>query len=85
MYIFDNKFTVLPGSVSRLNYLRTLKIFSNEVKLLPDEVGNIDVLEHLQMKVCPAGLGELPPLGKLSFLKTLELHQTNFLYYLVNG
>lgn len=76
MYVFDNMFTVLPRSVSRLNNLKSLKIFSNELRLLPDEVGNIGQLEHLQMKVCPSGLGNLPPLGKLNSLKTLELHQT---------
>ncbi|MCO5612595.1 hypothetical protein L7F22_066863 [Adiantum nelumboides] len=76
MYVYDNTFTVLPGSVSRFTNLRSLKIFSNEVKLLPDEVGSIDRLEDLQMKISPAGLGKLPPIGKLKFLKTLELHQT---------
>ncbi|MCO5554713.1 hypothetical protein L7F22_008247 [Adiantum nelumboides] len=76
MYVYDNTFTVLPGSVSRFTNLRSLKIFSNEVKLLPDEVGSIDRLENLQMKISPAGLGKLPPIGKLKFLKTLELHQT---------
>ncbi|KAI5068580.1 hypothetical protein GOP47_0016925 [Adiantum capillus-veneris] len=76
MYVYDNTFTVLPGSVSRFTNLRSLKIFSNEIKLLPDEVGSINLLENLQMKISPTGLGKFPPLGRLKFLKTLELHQT---------
>ncbi|KAH7281677.1 hypothetical protein KP509_36G058100 [Ceratopteris richardii] len=76
MYIYDNTFTVLPRSVKTFTNLRSLKIFSNEVRILPEEVGSIDVLEHLQMKISPGGLGKLPSLGKLRFLKTLELHQT---------
>lgn len=76
MYVYDNAFAVLPGSVSRFTSLRSLKIFSNEVKILPDEVGSIDLLENLHMRISPGGLGKLPPLGKLKFLKTLELHQT---------
>lgn len=76
MYVFDNRFTVLPRSVGKLKNLRSLKIFSNEVRLLPDEIGDIAQLQHLQMKVCPTGLGSLPPLGNLNCLKTLELHQT---------
>eukprot|EP00249_Psilotum_nudum_P023338 c28834_g1_i1 orf=729-4661(+) len=75
MYVFDNTFTILPAPLGKFKNLKILKFFSNELKVLPDEVSNLVHLEHLQMKVHPTGLGSLPPLGNLNFLKVLELHQ----------
>lgn len=73
LYLYNNVFTLIPGSVSRLNRLKTLKVFSNEVNLFPLEVGEFEELEHLQVKVCSSELGALPPLEKLEALKVLEL------------
>lgn len=73
LYLYNNVFTLIPGSVSRLKGLKTLKVFSNEVNLFPLEVGGFEELEHLQVKVCSSELGALPPLEKLEALKVLEL------------
>lgn len=75
IYVYDNTFPVLPASIRDFKHLRKLKYFSNEVKILPDEVGELTQLEHLCLKMSPTGLGSLPPLGKLSGLRALELHQ----------
>ncbi|CAM6037021.1 unnamed protein product [Sphagnum compactum] len=75
MYVYDNSFPVLPASIGEFKHLRKLKFFSNEVKILPDGVGELQELEHLYLKMSPSRLGSLPPLGKLSGLRALELHQ----------
>lgn len=75
MYVYDNLFPVLPASTRKFKHLRKLKYFSNEVKVLPDEVGDLTELEQLYLKISPTGLVGLPPLGKLSRLRALELHQ----------
>ncbi|KAL2651050.1 hypothetical protein R1flu_019178 [Riccia fluitans] len=75
MFVFDNKFTVIPACVQNFKNLRQLKFFSNEVTTLPREVGELTQLEQLFLNICPAGLGSLPPLEKLRSLKALELHQ----------
>ncbi|BBM97151.1 hypothetical protein MPTK1_1g03380 [Marchantia polymorpha subsp. ruderalis] len=75
MFVFDNSFTVLPSSIQNFKNLRKLKFFSNEVRTLPQELGELTQLEHLYLKICPAGLGTLPPLDKLRSLRALELHQ----------
>lgn len=76
MYVYDNLFPVLPASTRKFKHLRKLKYFSNEVKVLPDEVGDLTELEQLYLKISPTGLVGLPPLGKLSRLRALELHQS---------
>lgn len=75
MYVYDNLFSVLPASTRKLKHLRKLKYFSNEVKVLPDELGDLSELEQLYLKFSPTGLVGLPPLGNLSRLRALELHQ----------
>ncbi|KAJ7561639.1 hypothetical protein O6H91_03G036000 [Diphasiastrum complanatum] len=76
MYVFDNTFTVLPPSISHFKGLQSLKLFSNEVRLLPKEVGYLTNLQQLHVKICPPSLENFLPLSKISGLKTLELHQT---------
>ncbi|GLJ44197.1 hypothetical protein SUGI_0922540 [Cryptomeria japonica] len=74
LYVYNNVFGVIPESVRRLKRLKTLKLFSNEVKLLPWEVGDLVELEQLHVKVCESsGLGSLPPFRNLKALKELEL------------
>lgn len=73
LYVYNNVFTLIPGSASRLKRLKTLKVFSNEVNLFPSEVGGFEELEHLQVKLCSSELGALPPLENLEALKVLDL------------
>jgi len=73
LYVYNNVFSMIPGSVNRLKRLKTLKVFSNEVNLFPSEVGGFEELEHLHVKVSCSELGALPPLEKLEALKVLEL------------
>lgn len=75
MYVYDNSFSVLPASTRIFKQLRKLKYWANEVKLLPDEIGELTELEEVYLKMPPTGLGSLPPLGKLNGLRALELHQ----------
>lgn len=75
MYVYDNSFSVLPASAKLFKQLRKLKYWANEVKLLPDEIGELTELEEVYLKMSPTGLGSLPPLGKLNGLRALELHQ----------
>lgn len=75
MYVYDNSFSVLPASARLFKQLRKLKYWANEVKLLPDEIGELTELEEVYLKMSPTGLGSLPPLGKLNGLRALELHQ----------
>lgn len=76
MFVYDNSFSVLPASMRIFKQLRKLKYWANEVKVLPDEIGELTELEEVCLKMSPTGLGSLPPLGKLSGLRALELHQT---------
>ena len=75
MYVYDNSFSVLPASTRIFKQLRKLKYWANEVKMLPDEIGELTELEEVCLKMSPAGLGSLPPLSKLNGLRALELHQ----------
>ncbi|KAG0621501.1 hypothetical protein M758_3G025100 [Ceratodon purpureus] len=75
MYVYDNSFSVLPASMRIFKQLRKLKYWANEVKVLPDEIGELTELEEVYLRMPPTGLGSLPPLGKLSGLRALELHQ----------
>lgn len=75
MYVYDNSFSVLPASTRIFKQLRKLKYWANEVKLLPDEIGELTELEEVYLKMSPTGLGSLPPLSKLNGLRALELHQ----------
>lgn len=75
MYVYDNSFSVLPASTRFFKQLRKLKYWANEVKLLPDEIGELTELEEVYLKMSPTGLASLPSLGKLNGLRALELHQ----------
>lgn len=75
LYVYDNSFSVIPASTRLFKALRKIKYWSNEVKLLPDEIGELTELEEVYLKLSPTGLSSLPPLGKLNGLRALELHQ----------
>ena len=72
LYVYKNIYSLIPKSVSRLERLRTLKFFGNEINLFAPEVGNLTALECLQMKISSPGIGGLP-LHTLQGLKELEL------------
>ncbi|MQL80067.1 hypothetical protein Taro_012525 [Colocasia esculenta] len=72
LYVFNNAFSLVPRSIGRLNRLKILKFFGNEIDVLPPEAGDLVELERLQVKVAWPGLSSIP-LGKLQSLKELEL------------
>ncbi|XP_071714915.1 uncharacterized protein [Rutidosis leptorrhynchoides] len=72
LYVYKNRFNLIPRSVGGFSKLKTLKFFGNEVNLFPSEFGNLINLERLQVKISLPGLTGLP-LQKLKALKELEL------------
>lgn len=73
LYLYKNVFNLIPRSPGGLGRLKKLQFFSNAIDLFPaEELGNLEELELLQLKISLPGLSELP-LGKLTALKELEL------------
>ncbi|KAJ9538320.1 hypothetical protein OSB04_031053, partial [Centaurea solstitialis] len=72
LYMYKNRFNLIPRCVGGLVKLKTLKFFGNEINLFPSEFGNLVNLERLQVKISLPGLTGLP-LQKLKALKELEL------------
>ncbi|MBV6847889.1 type III secretion system effector XopAE [Xanthomonas euvesicatoria] len=65
--------TTLPDAVGRLDALQKLTLFNTGLQSLPDSLGQLRQLRHLQV-VGATGLKQLPPsLTRLSNLRTLEL------------
>jgi hypothetical protein len=74
MYIHDNRFSLLP-EIGRLRSLRVLKLFANEVQLLPEEAGQLTELQELSVKTPEQGISMLPDLAGLKALRVLDLHR----------
>ncbi|KAK1270768.1 Phosphoenolpyruvate carboxylase kinase 1 [Acorus gramineus] len=72
LYIYHNVFHLVPQSIGRLQGLRKLKFFANEIDVFPPQVGELSDLESLQIKVSSPALSGFP-LRKLNVLKELEL------------
>ncbi|PKA48812.1 Mitogen-activated protein kinase kinase kinase YODA [Apostasia shenzhenica] len=72
LYVYHNTFHLIPRSIGRLERLKTVKFFANEIEILPPEVGDLVELEHLQLKVSLPGLSGTS-LKKLKSLRELEL------------
>lgn len=74
LYIYKNVFSLIPPWLGRHENLKTLKFFSNEINLFPDEVKDLDELECLQLRISSPGLNGLD-LHKIKALKELELRR----------
>jgi hypothetical protein len=73
LYIHDNRFSLLPG-IGRLRSLRVLKLFANDIRLLPEEAGQLTELQQLSVKTSEQGVSILPDLAGLKALRVLNLH-----------
>uniref|UniRef100_A0A7N0TUG8 Uncharacterized protein n=1 Tax=Kalanchoe fedtschenkoi TaxID=63787 RepID=A0A7N0TUG8_KALFE len=74
VFLYRNVFNLIPRSIGGVGKLKTFKFFANDVNIFPEEFGNLEELESLQLKVATPGLGNLS-LHKLATLKELELCQ----------
>ncbi|WP_372375197.1 type III secretion system effector XopAE [Xanthomonas axonopodis pv. cajani] len=76
--VLDHGFpaTTLPDAVGRLDALQKLALFHTGLQSLPDSLGQLRQLRHLQVVGAP-DLKQLPPsLTRLSNLRTLQLMMT---------
>ncbi|MBB4725925.1 type III secretion system effector XopAE [Xanthomonas euvesicatoria] len=76
--VLDHGFpaTTLPDAVGRLDALQKLALFHTGLQSLPDSLGQLRQLRHLQVVSAP-DLKKLPPsLTRLSNLRTLQLIMT---------
>ncbi|ASK98615.1 leucine-rich repeat domain-containing protein [Xanthomonas campestris pv. merremiae] len=68
--------TTLPDAIGRLDALQKLTLFHTGLQSLPDSLGQLRQLRHLQVVGAP-DLKQLPPsLTRLSNLRTLQLMMT---------
>ncbi|KAG0458383.1 hypothetical protein HPP92_023540 [Vanilla planifolia] len=74
LYVYHNTFHLIPRSIRRLQRLKTLKFFANEIEILPQETVDLAELESLQVKVSLPGISGIS-LQKLKSLRELELHR----------
>ncbi|KAK3149382.1 hypothetical protein QOZ80_3AG0216650 [Eleusine coracana subsp. coracana] len=73
IYIYRNRYDLVPRSVGGGGRLRSLKFFGNDVEVLPpDGGGELDGLESLQIKVSAPRVSGAP-LRRMRLLKELEL------------